>query len=515
MARIEEATLFRPDPKLQYPGGGGNSRGGGSGGGGGGGGGRGRGDDDDDGPSIAVGARVSEAARSAKRRKGLSFVVVMICGALTVLGAIFAPRSYEIEAKVLVQRTQAITGGQAQQLTPEEMHNINQEYKEQIMAHDNIIAIVRQKNLVPRWDDMRQPHRRLLDKINAKMGKPAHSDDEKFDALVGKIQTSLQVWIEATTVTVKLDWSEPEAGRDIVDAAVKNFLDARFQSEVGVIPERMKIFEGMVAASYKEMQAAAQELGRQQQILNPKAATRIFLPGPPAANVPQIEPEDPATRARLEGIRQQIGTLQQGKMQHTQELQQQLSEAQRTLADGHPTVVNLKAQIEASRQDTGELARLKQEERDIINDIAAKQKAAVAAAEANKPKGGALKPAVPVPAPEPVPTAGTTKNLQDAEAQFETIKKKFGDYSAQLDATRLEMRTQEAAFKTRYKVTRPAEVPAGPKRPVGLIAIIIGMMSTLAAVLAVAALADRFSGIFFEPREVRDRLGLPVFATFS
>ena len=35
------------------------------------------------------------------------------------------------------------------------------------------------------------------------------------------------------------------------------------------------------------------------------------------------------------------------------------------------------------------------------------------------------------------------------------------------------------------------------------------------AVLMVAALADRFSGTFYEPRDVRDRLGLPVFATFS
>ena len=88
MARIEEATLFKPDPKLQYPG----QRGSGGGGGGGGGGGS-RRDDDEDGPNIAVGARASEAARSAKRRKGLSFVVVMICGALTVLAAIFAPRT--------------------------------------------------------------------------------------------------------------------------------------------------------------------------------------------------------------------------------------------------------------------------------------------------------------------------------------------------------------------------------------------------------------------------------------
>src|SRR5437868_1335419 len=115
MARIEEATLFQPDSKLQYPG-----RGGG-GGAGGGGGGRGRGGDEDDGPNIAIGARVGEAARSAKRRKGLSFVVMMICGALTVLGAIFAPRTYEVESRVLVQRTANLTGAQAQYVSPEEM----------------------------------------------------------------------------------------------------------------------------------------------------------------------------------------------------------------------------------------------------------------------------------------------------------------------------------------------------------------------------------------------------------
>src|SRR5262245_54299831 len=117
MARIEEATLFRPDPKLQYPGGRAPS-----GGAGGGGSGRGQGGgDEDDGANIAVRERGSEAARSAKRRKGLSFVVVMICGALTVLGAIFAPRNYEVEATVLVARTSAITGGAAQQyMSPEE-----------------------------------------------------------------------------------------------------------------------------------------------------------------------------------------------------------------------------------------------------------------------------------------------------------------------------------------------------------------------------------------------------------
>lgn len=502
MARIEEATLFRPDPKLQYPG---TSRSGGGGGGGGRGGG---GGDDDDGPNIAVRERVAEAARSAKRRKGLSFVVVMICGALTVLGAIFAPRNYEVEARVLVQRTQVITGGQGQQLSPEEMRNIAKEYEEQVMAHDNIIAIVRQKNLVARWDDMRQPHRRLIDKINRKLGKAPPTDDEKYDALVTNIQHRLKVWVDATTVTVKLEWSEPEAARDIVDAAVKNFLEARFQSEVGVIPERLKILEAGVTQAHKDLETAAAELVRQQKLANPRERVNIVIPNLPQGVNDRVEAADPALKQRLEAIRQQIAVLQEAKTRREIELNQDLIQKRQTLAEGHPDIIALKQTIEASRADSPQLAKLKAEEREIVAEITAKQRAAAENAPRPVPR------AVPAPVVD-APTNGGTKSVQDAQVQFDAVTRKYTDLVNQLDAARIEMKTAEAAFKNRYKVVHPAEIPAGPKRPVGLIAILIGVMSTIAAVLAVAALADRFSGIFFEPRDVRDRLGLPVFATFS
>lgn len=509
MARIEEATLFRPDPKLQYPGSG-RSQGGGSGRGGGGGGGS--GGDDDDGPDIAVRERVAEAARSAKRRKGLSFIVVMICGALTVLGAIFAPRNYACEARVLVQRTQVITGGQPQQITDAEMHNITREYQEQILAHDNIIAIVRQKNLVQRWDEMRQPHRRLLDKINRRLGKAAPTDDEKYDALVGKIQHGLKVEVDPISVTIKLDWSEAEAVRDIIDAAVKNFLEARFQSEVGVIPERLKILEVGVTQAHKDLEVAAQELVRQQKLANPGRGVNIVIPNLPAGVTERVEPADPALKARLDAIHTQVAVLQEAKTRREAELNQELMLKRQTLADGHPEMIALKQAVEAARVDSPQLTKLKAEEREIISEIAAKQRAA---AENAPPKPA---PRAPVAAPVAVadaPVAGATKSLQDANVQFEAVSKKYTDLANQLDATRMDMKIQEAAFKNRYKVVHPAEVPLGPSKPVGQIAIFIGVLSTIAAVLAVATLADRFSGIFFEPRDVRDRLGLPVFATFS
>lgn len=510
MARIEEATLFRPG-QVQIPG---RPA---PGGGGGGGGGRGGGDDDD-GPQIAIRERVSESARSARRRKGLSFVVVMICGALTVLAAIFAPRTYEVESRVLVQRT-AVMGGQQQQqyVSPEEMRNQAKEYEEQVMAHDNIIAIVKQKNLVARWEEMRQPHRRLIDKVNHKLGKPPPSDDEKFEALVAMIQSRMKVWVDATTVTVKLDWSHPETARDIVDAAVKNFLDARYQSEVGVIPARLAIQQTFVTQAHKDLENAALTLVQMQKAKDPDKKVNLFIPTLPQGVKNEPPPDaDPALKAKLENVRGQIATLQDAKIRRVAELNQQLIEKRQTLAEGHPDIVALKQTIAATEQDPPQLAALRAQEKQILDEIAAKQREQVAARAAEKPAPRAVAPSpAPAPAPAPPTPATAPKNVQDAQVQFDTVSAKYQELVKTLQALQLEMQTAEAAYKNRYRVTQPAEVPAGPKRPVAVIAIAIGILATIFAVLLVAALADRFSGIFFEPRDVRDRLGLPVFATFS
>ncbi len=496
MARIEEATLFRPDAKSQYPG---SPRGGGTGGGGG-------GDDDDDGPSIALGARIGEAMRSAKRRKGLSFVVMMLCGALTVLAAVFAPRTYEVESRVLVQRTASLTGAAAQYVSPEEMRNLAREYEEQVMARDNVLAIVKQGNLVARWDEMRQPHRRLIDRINRKLGKAPPSEEERFEALVANIESRMKVWVDATTVSVRLEWPEPQSARDIVDAAVKNFLDARFQSEVGVIPARLKMQEGFVAQAHKDLEVAAGELVRFQKVNDPKKKVNVVIPQLPNGVVEPVD-ADPALRAKLEAIRGQIQQAQHTKQQRLLELNQQLTEKQQTLAPGHPDVVALKQTVAATEASSSpQLALLKAQETSILAEIAAQRRSAPA-----RPRGT---PAVAPPAPEVI-AATAPKSLQDAQVRFDTVTATYQTLVKQLQEIQVQMQEQEAQYKNRYRVTHPAEAPAAPKRPIGLIALAMGTVATAVAVLLAAALADRFSGIFFEPRDVRDRLGLPVFATFS
>ncbi|MCL2777902.1 MAG: hypothetical protein FWD73_07850 [Polyangiaceae bacterium] len=505
MARIEEGTLFKPDPKMQYPGG--RSGGvpqpsGGPGGGGGGG-------DEEEGPSIAVRDRIFEAMRSAKRRMGLAFFVMMIGAALTVLAAIFAPKSYEVESQVLVQRVAQLTGQQAQYISPEELSNIRNEYQQQALARDSIIAIVKDKDLVDRWDAMRQPYRRLLDRINQRLGKSPPADDAKFDALVASIQQKMKVWVDATTVTVRLEWSEPEAARDIVDAAVKNFLKARYESEVGVIPTRLKIQESFVLQAHKDLEAAAADLDYWTRRADPNNRAKVFIPQLPQ-NVREAD-VDPALKAKLENVRQQIAQLQGTKQNRIAELNQQLREKQQQLGPNHPDIVSLKRMIAESGQDDPQLATLKAQEREILNTIENQKKTEVVRPAPRPNQAVAPTPVVP-PAPE---NSAAPKNLQDATVRFETAKTKYATLVQQMSDIQLDLQTTEAAYKNRYKITQPAEVPIAPKRPVMLIASIIGLLATIAAMLIVAGIADRLSGIFFEPRDVRDRLGLPVFATFS
>lgn len=512
MARIEESTLFRPDPKLQYPG---RSMPGGSPSG------PGRGGDDDDGPTIGVRERILEAVRSTRRRKGLSFLVTLLCGVLTVLASIFAPRTYEVESSVLVQRTAFANGPNQQEtyISPDQMRITAKQYEMQALAQDSIIAIVQQKDLVARWDGIRQPHRKLIDRLNQKLGKAPPTDNEKFEALVANIKTRMMVWVDASTVTVKLSWPEPESAKDIVEAAVKNFLEARYQTDVGEFPVRLKIQESFVTQAHKDLEAAAGELVRLQKANDPNKKLNVIVPALPQGVKDRPEPPadaDPVLKAKLENVRTQIATLQNAKTQRLTELNQQLVEKQQTLAPQHPDIIALRQTIAASEADPPQLASLRAQEGAVLAEIVAQQKAMQAARERDNNKV-APRVALPGPAPEKLPDipAMAPKNVQDAQVQFDTVTAKYQVLVKDLQDLQVQLQTSEAAYKNRYKITQPAEVPFAPKRPVGLIAIVIGIVATFFTVLFVAALADRFSGIFFEPRDVRDRLGLPVFATFS
>jgi hypothetical protein len=84
-----------------------------------------------------------------------------------------------------------------------------------------------------------------------------------------------------------------------------------------------------------------------------------------------------------------------------------------------------------------------------------------------------------------------------------------------IDGANMELEIARTAFKYRYTVVTPAEVPRKPKKP---IATLVGVMSVIgAAVLALlmAAGADLGSGRILEEWQVRRRLKLDVLGEFD
>lgn len=69
----------------------------------------------------------------------------------------------------------------------------------------------------------------------------------------------------------------------------------------------------------------------------------------------------------------------------------------------------------------------------------------------------------------------------------------------------------QSVFAAKYQVTREADVPDAPTKPVTLLAALAGLLGTGALVLVFARLADRLAGRLQEPREVLDLLEIPVF----
>lgn len=496
----KDGTLFQTVDNKSAPGrgGGGGRRGGGN-----------RQDDDE---AASLGDRVRDAAKAASRRKALTAFVAIICLAMTVVASIFAPKSYEVEGKVLVTRATLI-GAAATYTTPEEAKAQAKQFEEQIRSRDNVLALIKQAQLVERWDSMRQPHRRLLDQLGAKVGSAPPSDEQKFDALMKTLDAKIRVTVDDATVSIYVEWPDPTAARDIVANAMKNFQDARYGVEIGGINEQLKILETNVARAQGEVAAAATELAIRQRDLNAKQPDTTVLKYIPRGGATAPPPgADPVLAKKLEQIRGEKQALEDQRQQRVAQLQTQLQELQQQYADGHPAVKAVKDNIRAAQQDPPPLAALKTQEADVLAQIETQKKAAASAVDPN-PKQTSVAVQVNVPFDAGVPAR--PKSISDVQAEFDTARNKYDQLTTKLESARIEAQTAEAGFKRRYSVTRPAELPAGPKRPSGLIAALLGLLLTVIAALATAAIADRFSGIFFEARHVRDRLGIPVFGTMK
>jgi uncharacterized protein involved in exopolysaccharide biosynthesis len=448
---------------------------------------------------------VTFAARAARRRMTLTVLVIALGLVLTAVAEYLAPRTYEVEARVLVLRSglAAALMGSTNSITPDEKRDAK-EYEEQIRSRANIEAIVRDCKLVERWDQNLSPLRRLIDHVGPKVGRPVPTQEAKFNTLAAVLEKQLKVTIDTSTVIMSVDWPDPVLAHDIIHAAVEKFTAARYATEVGVIPESIAILERYADDARGDMERASATM---RESRHPVAAPAPAPGRESRESRETVEPSrsaapkaDPATSARLAEVQAQLKSITAERDQRLSELNNQLTEMSTTYAPAHPAVVALKATIEATRKDPPALIDLKNEEVSLLGKLGQSD------GEPRRVVHHSSSTTTAAPAPE-MPSAEQTGEAQD---RFGAALRRYEALRNRIDEAKIEERTADANFNHRYQVVHPAEYPLGPKSPVTLLVGVGGGLLTVLLILAAAAVADLVSGQFFEPRRVRDSLKLPV-----
>jgi uncharacterized protein involved in exopolysaccharide biosynthesis len=444
----------------------------------------------------------------------------LFCGTvyLTVVGlAAFLlwalPKTYHVETKLLAQRNQVIAMlGNPGRSMPWESDMPTRAATETILRHDNLVSLVMQTNLVSQWPKTRAPLMKVKDGLMTilRRGQPI-PDDDMVAVLVGTLETRLSVATTEGTVKIAIDWPDARTAFQLVDAAQRNFLEARHLSEVSTISEAISILESRattlrdeIEVDLEKVEAARKDLERRR----PKAPT------PVAAPVRTVKREDDSfveMREQVETKRRAIADLEDFHKRQLKQLQTRLAEAKAVYSDAHPLVLDLKQQIDTlqGQQESLQLSTLREELRTLEKE--ALRKGAITSTETGDTVRNARR--LPV-APQQLARATSAEieeaPIEQAKGDLRYALSKYNSILDRIDSARMEMETARAAFKYRYSVISPAEIPRDPVKPKVAPVMAVSAVAGLLLAIFLAGALDLRRGMVHESWQLVRHLDLPV-----
>jgi uncharacterized protein involved in exopolysaccharide biosynthesis len=452
---------------------------------------------------------------------------VLICGA-TVSSLFLLPKTYHVETRLLAQRISALSLKGNQDDAP------GRSAVETVMRRENLVAIVRQTNLVHQWYNHRAPLPHLKDLLVQAIGKP-ESEHETIEWMADVLAKRISVTTPSDgIIDIEIDWPDPSMAFHLVDAAQQNYLEARQASEITAIAEQVAIFQNHAASLRTDIDTAVEaiEKVRAERLAKPEATAASSATAsaegsprlPPTMSAPQPHrPSDPdpelaRLKVTIEAKQVAINDLEEFRRRRLLELNASLAEKRAMYTDNHPTIIDLRQTIASFSTESPQVQSLRADIERLQRQLDS-MNAAVGAESRVFP---VINAAGAVSAPPPLP--GSIIRIEQessderdpammyARAQLRDAMDKYSSLRAQIEASQIDFDTAEAAFKYRYSVIDPPIEPKKAAKPspvaVALAAVIGGLV---VAVFAAVALDVR-RGRFLARWQVERALELPTLA---
>jgi hypothetical protein len=440
---------------------------------------------------------VAFSAGSVRRRPWLFLFVAGAMVALTAGALAVLPKTYQVDCKLLAQKNSvlAVRADSNMNDTP------TRSATEIILRHDNLQALIRQTDLLQEWPRRRAPILRLKDWIETRLYGPT-SEKDLLEAMTGYLEKQLNVWsnLNDGTVAISVHWPDGMMAYRLVDAAQQNFLETRHVLEITTITEQISILEAHAATLKADIDKQVAEVQRLREQNVPKASR-------PARRAPETRPtagnpEVDELRRTLEVKQRAIADLEDMRRRHLLDLQTRLTEQKAVYSANHPLIIDLQQSIESLSRESPQLATLRQEEADLRRQLSARGVDA-----ATLPAG------VPGLPPDlfrtDMLTPGEESPAEYARSELRYMAQQYAAMRDRINSARLDLDTARAAFKYRYRIVVPPQIPRGPIKPKPVVMLLGAAIAGLLLAVFATAMADLRSGLVLEPWQLEELLDPP------
>jgi hypothetical protein len=460
--------------------------------------------------------------RAVRRHRLLVAAVFASMVGAAVVGLWALPKTYRVETKLFAQRSQvlAVRGDGPDAVAP------TRGAVEVIERTDNLVAVIQSTDLIAHYQAHRAPAERARDSVLRLLSRTVETEQDRMDAMLEVLEKRLSVWTSEGTVTVALEWPDAEMACRLVNAIQQNFLETRYAQEITALAEASAIVNSHAATLRADIDDAVAtiEALRGEGSPPPKPSETDAAGGRSLVLVgrtPRAAPEPlPESRAAVTRAAKQraYDDLEESRRRRLADVQGRLLEQRSMYTDNHPTVVE-------SRQALAALATESPQARALAQEIAVLRAEAELARPEGEPDDDARKGPSYTLAPAASPRARSERpsvRLEDvlgedrapatvyARGRLRDAMDKYAALRAQLQSAEMDLQTAEAAFKYRYGVLVPAQMPRNPLKPSPLMVLLAASLAgALLSVLA-ALVADLRAGRLLERWQIERLLDRPI-----
>jgi len=486
--------------------------------------------------------------RSLGRHKMLAVVTVVLVLAMTVAAARLMPKTYHVGTKLLAQRNAVMAAlSNPGRAVPWDADAPTRAAAETVLKRDNLIALIKQTNAMEEWERTRAPVLRLKDWLMPYITGHTPTAEEKLEAMIGLLESRMIVVagpVGDGTVTIDLDWPDPQTAFHLVEGAQQAFLEARQKAETAAIGESIAILERYSASLHDDVNRTLSELQRTQRGFAPArlstARTRLSLAG----GLPTVvtttgntsldaaldaNPENSRLKSVIADKRTELTRLEETRQRQLSDAQGRLAQLMTVYTASHPSVLSAQQNITALSRETPQAVTLRAEIDEMQRELDARMSTAAdeqikasldrsnaAAQKARAADEAAARQEQAAQAQQD--TVDRTGNKDVAEFATLRLRSELNQLESVLERTdgaRIELAVSQAAFKYRYSVIRPAQVPRNPIRPDIRLVVAGGIIGALLMMLVAVVGRDMLSRRILESWQVERQLGLPILGSLG